>query len=198
VWASLDIHGNRYFSAGHFLASSINFFFSTIAVFHALSVHDQQCGLALPQFHKGLPPIALQLIEPFKEKLEEVHSSIVFNSSTIKDLIAHLIRLHPQKIENAKASFSSNYDNWLRMFSCKQIINNGIEWVILDNSIDKVLLLLPPLNPLAHVWIQQTEFFNVYSIRLSPFSPSAPNHPGASVIVTWITPPVAYATDIHF
>jgi 3-oxoacyl-(acyl-carrier-protein) synthase/pimeloyl-ACP methyl ester carboxylesterase/acyl carrier protein len=127
--------------------------------------------------------IALQLLNPFSSEIVSLTPNIVFDCKTINKLTEKLYELKRQNSLN----IHNEYENYLRLperlshipVKQKLLKENDIEieWFIFGEAANKPLLLLPPLNTLAHVWIQQILYFtnNSYTI----FIPHYPGHGAA-------------------
>jgi phthiocerol/phenolphthiocerol synthesis type-I polyketide synthase A len=124
--------------------------------------------------------IALQLLSPFSSEIKLLSPNIVFDCKTINELSEKLYELKQQNAQKTYNEYKSDLllPRHMSHIPIKRYIlqenNTEIQWFNFGKATDKPLLLLPPLNTLAHVWVQQILYFtnNAYQI----FIPHYPGH----------------------
>jgi len=124
--------------------------------------------------------VALQLLEPFTKSCGPMSPNVVFEYNNISSLADHLINCSfDQKAGNVLTNKGNLVlQKKLNILGGKrklQVQNEQvIEWWIFGQTNDFPLLLLPPLNTLAHVWIQQIRYFCKKNFQV--FIPHYPGH----------------------
>lgn len=124
--------------------------------------------------------IALQLLSPFSSEMKLLTQNIVFDCKTINELSEKLYELKQKNAQKTHNEYKSDLLLPSRMshIPIKRHIlqenNTEIQWFNFGKATDKPLLLLPPLNTLAHVWVQQILYFTNNSYQI--FIPHYPGH----------------------
>ncbi|AWN81558.1 alpha/beta fold hydrolase [Candidatus Cardinium hertigii] len=105
--------------------------------------------------------VALQLLDIFQEEYGAVNPQIILTSNNLNELAENLEKL--KKKNQSKPQLELNISNTTKIFSKEfaynTILQDGIEWFIFGENNRNTIVFLPPLNTLAHVWIQQLRFF---------------------------------------
>tara|TARA_A100000171_G_scaffold28205_2_gene26332 strand:- start:4653 stop:7601 length:2949 start_codon:yes stop_codon:yes gene_type:complete len=107
--------------------------------------------------------IALQLLEPFKNKTGSLAPDTIFNQETLRDL-AHFID-NSQIPNNSSATFENKRDE-----------AGQLGWRIEGIPCEKIILLLPPLNTCSQIWEHQIQYFVKKGYQV--FIPHYPGHAG--------------------
>lgn len=124
--------------------------------------------------------IALQILDNFKDDYSINDSNIIFEAENILDLAGKIYGSksklpNPQNIENTSSLQYRNFQN----IEYKKILDKDIEWFIFGNEENNPILLLPPLNTLFYVWIQQIKF--LVKLGYKVYIPHYPGH-GNSIL----------------
>lgn len=150
-----------------------------------LGYKPEEIALDKPLNHFGVDSIiALQILDSFSGQYYINDSSIIFNAVNISDLANKIFNFKNQALtKSASTNVVTSSHQSFQKIKYHTILDKNIEWFIFGEYTNKSIILLPPLNTLFHVWIQQIKF--LIQIGYSIYIPHYPGH-GNSKLFTEI------------
>ncbi len=129
--------------------------------------------------------VALQILEKLNVNRKDVPSSLLFDCQNIEKFAHYLIHQESKKQtfksnnEHLSIEYQKHFNSIPIEIKIVETETSRTEWFILGTH-NRPLMLLPPLNMLAHAWIQQIKYFVDQSYQI--YIPHYPGH-GRSTFV---------------